>query len=41
VRALGAGAHASLNRTCELGMTRETGKPYRHVLEILEDALCG
>ena len=41
VRALGAGAHASLNRTCELGMTRATSQPYRHVLEVLEDALSG
>lgn len=30
-------AHASLNRTCELGMTRATGEPYRHVLELLDD----
>ncbi|MBB5639953.1 D-lactate dehydrogenase [Cryobacterium roopkundense] len=30
-------AHASCNRTCELGMTRATGKPYRHVLELLEE----
>ena len=28
--------HVSTNRTCELGMTRATGKPYRHVLEVLE-----
>ena len=28
--------HVSSNRTCELGMTRATGKPYRHVLELLE-----
>ncbi|MFF1571391.1 FAD-binding and (Fe-S)-binding domain-containing protein [Leifsonia sp. NPDC058292] len=31
-------AHASLNRTCELGMTRATGEPYRHVLELLDEA---
>ena len=40
-RALGAqpaAAHASVNRTCELGMTRATGHPYRHVLEVLEEA---
>jgi D-lactate dehydrogenase len=37
VAAMGAGAHASCNRTCELGMTRATGEPYRHVLEILEE----
>ncbi len=38
VRAAGADAHASLNRTCELGMTRATGQPYQHVLELLERA---
>lgn len=31
-------AHASCNRTCEIGMTRATGAPYRHVLELLEQA---
>jgi len=31
-------AHASLNRTCELGMTRATGEPYRHILELLDEA---
>ncbi len=31
-------AYASANRTCELGMTRATGRPYRHVLELLEEA---
>jgi D-lactate dehydrogenase len=31
-------AYASLNRTCEIGMTRATGKPYRHILELLEEA---
>ncbi|MCH6472379.1 (Fe-S)-binding protein [Sinomonas terrae] len=31
-------AYASTNRTCELGMTKATGHPYRHVLEILEEA---
>lgn len=30
-------AHASCNRTCELGMSRATGANYRHVLEILND----
>jgi D-lactate dehydrogenase len=29
-------AYASCNRTCELGMTRATGHPYVHVLEVLE-----
>lgn len=33
---LGAKYHASLNRTCELGLTRATGQPYQHVLELLE-----
>jgi D-lactate dehydrogenase len=37
VKAMNATAHASCNRTCELGMTRATGKPYRHVLELLEE----
>ena len=32
-----AAAHASCNRTCELGMTRATGSQYRHVLELLEE----
>jgi D-lactate dehydrogenase len=31
-------AYASVNRTCEIGMTRATGKPYRHVLELLAEA---
>jgi D-lactate dehydrogenase len=35
VRAAHATAHASLNRTCELGMTRATGHPYQHILELL------
>ena len=30
-----ATAYASLNRTCELGMTRATGHPYQHILELL------
>jgi D-lactate dehydrogenase len=30
--------HASTNRTCEIGMTRATGKSYRHILELLEKA---
>lgn len=34
---LGATAHASCNRTCELGMSRATGATYRHVLELLND----
>ncbi len=31
-------AYVSGNRTCELGMSRATGRPYRHVLEVLEEA---
>jgi D-lactate dehydrogenase len=34
-----APAHVSVNRTCELGMSRATGHPYRHVLEVLEEAI--
>jgi D-lactate dehydrogenase len=37
VQARNADAHASCNRTCEMGMTRATGKPYRHVLELLAE----
>ena len=29
------GAYASCNRTCEIGMTRATGRPYEHILETL------
>ncbi|WP_169581990.1 MULTISPECIES: FAD-binding and (Fe-S)-binding domain-containing protein [Microbacterium] len=39
VGALASAAHASLNRTCELGMTRATGQRYRHVLEVLADTM--
>nr|WP_205547945.1 FAD-binding and (Fe-S)-binding domain-containing protein [Leucobacter sp. wl10] len=38
VIAANADRHASCNRTCELGMTRATNRPYRHVLELLEEA---
>ncbi|MFE4833708.1 FAD-binding and (Fe-S)-binding domain-containing protein [Arthrobacter sp. NPDC056691] len=37
VAAFDATAHASCNRTCELGMTRATGETYRHILELLEE----
>lgn len=30
-------AYVSLNRTCELGMSRSTGQDYRHVLEVVEE----
>lgn len=29
-------AYVSCNRTCEIGMTRATGNPYQHVLEVLD-----
>ncbi|MEU7694930.1 FAD-binding oxidoreductase [Microbispora hainanensis] len=32
----GFAAHASVNRTCEIGMTRATGKTYHHLLELLD-----
>lgn len=32
----GCVAHASVNRTCELGLTRATGHPYHHLLELLD-----
>jgi D-lactate dehydrogenase len=35
VRAADATAHVSTNRTCELGMSRATGKDYQHILELL------
>jgi D-lactate dehydrogenase len=31
-------AYASCNRTCEIGMTRATGVPYRHLIEIVEES---
>ncbi|MDR1238233.1 MAG: FAD-binding oxidoreductase [Propionibacteriaceae bacterium] len=37
VETLNAEAHASCNRTCELGMTRATGKTYQHVLQLLAE----
>jgi D-lactate dehydrogenase len=37
VRARPTDGHASCNRTCELAMTRATGTPYRHVIELLAD----
>ncbi|WP_197511630.1 (Fe-S)-binding protein [Tessaracoccus coleopterorum] len=30
--------YASVNRTCEIGMSQATGRPYRHILELLEEA---
>lgn len=38
VNEMGAQAHASLNRACEMGMSRATGETYRHVLELLDEA---
>ncbi|MDX2606186.1 FAD-binding and (Fe-S)-binding domain-containing protein [Streptomyces caniscabiei] len=37
LRTVHATSYASVNRTCELGMTRATGHPYRHLLELLEE----
>ena len=37
IRRADADVHASVNRTCELGMTRATGAPYRHILQVLDD----
>lgn len=31
-------AYVSANRTCELGMSRATGKPYVHILQVVERA---
>jgi len=33
----GFDAYVSANRTCEIGMTRATGRGYRHVIEVLEE----
>jgi D-lactate dehydrogenase len=30
-------SHASVNRTCEIGMSRATGQPYHHLLELLDE----
>ena len=37
----GFDAFVSANRTCEIGMTRATGQPYRHVIEVLEELTRG
>ncbi len=40
VAALGqAEAYVSGNRTCEIAMTRATGHEYRHILEVLAEAI--
>ncbi|MDU1589360.1 MAG: (Fe-S)-binding protein, partial [Cutibacterium avidum] len=31
--------YLSANRTCELGMERATGKPWRHVLSVLSERM--
>ncbi|WP_431710865.1 FAD-binding and (Fe-S)-binding domain-containing protein [Glutamicibacter uratoxydans] len=41
VKELDSTAHASCNRTCELGMSRATGKDYQHVLELLAQVTAG
>ncbi|MBP8918995.1 MAG: oxidoreductase [Micropruina sp.] len=33
--------HLSSNRTCELGLTRATGRRYRHAIELLEELTRG
>ncbi|MFD1507322.1 FAD-binding and (Fe-S)-binding domain-containing protein [Georgenia yuyongxinii] len=38
VNEFGAVAHASCNRTCEIGMSRATGREYRGILELLHEA---
>ncbi|GAB7006920.1 FAD-binding and (Fe-S)-binding domain-containing protein [Nocardioides sp. AN3] len=38
IKAYAADGHASCNRTCELGMSRAVGAPYRHILTLLEEA---
>ncbi|MHA6794329.1 FAD-binding and (Fe-S)-binding domain-containing protein [Pseudonocardia bannensis] len=38
VRAAAPAVLASCNRTCEIGMTRAVGRPYHHVLELLDAA---
>ena len=35
VALLDADLHASCNRTCEIGMSRATNRPYRHIIEVL------
>ena len=30
-------AHVSTNRTCEIGMERATGRPYMHIVQLLEE----
>ncbi|MCG7427188.1 FAD-binding oxidoreductase [Helcobacillus sp. ACRRO] len=37
--ARGSRAFASCNRTCEIGMSRATGEDYRHIIELLADAV--
>ncbi|MFE9444430.1 FAD-binding and (Fe-S)-binding domain-containing protein [Streptomyces sp. NPDC006602] len=37
VRESGATLHVSCNRACELGMTRAVGRPYRHILQVLNE----
>ena len=32
-----ADRYVSVNRTCEIGMSRATNRPYRHLLELLEE----
>ena len=38
VAAAGAETHVSANRTCELALEQATGRPYEHVVSLLERA---
>lgn len=38
VAQVGAAAHASCNRACEIGMSRATGETYEHILERVAEA---
>jgi D-lactate dehydrogenase len=38
VAALGAAAHVSANRTCEIALEQATARPYEHVIALLERA---
>jgi D-lactate dehydrogenase len=38
VRADSFDGYVSCNRTCEIGMTRATGHPYQHILEVVDRA---
>ena len=35
----GLDAYVSSNRTCEIGLQQGTGRPYRHVAQLVHDRL--